>query len=85
MRKGTTQIVARVAANGVDPTGEISVIDGVTEIGRASVVDGRASVTLAPFTQVGTRSLTVRYLGDEHVEWSETEVLVRVVKRSPRD
>ncbi|HEX5861782.1 MAG TPA: 5'-nucleotidase C-terminal domain-containing protein, partial [Nocardioides sp.] len=85
VRKGTTQIVARVAANGVDPTGEISVIDGVTEIGRASVVDGRASVTLAPFTQVGTRSLTVRYLGDEHVEWSETEVLIRVVKRSPRD
>ena len=85
VKKGRTEIVALVAANGVDPTGEISVIDGAAEIGRASVVDGRASVTLAPFTEVGTKRLTVRYLGDEHVDWSETEVLVRVVKRRDPD
>ena len=84
VRRDTTDIVTVVQAVGVQPTGEVVVLDGTTELGRTTLVDGRATVTVGPFTQAGTKTLTVRYLGNEQVEGSETQVRVEVVKGKPR-
>ncbi len=85
VKKGTTDIEAVVEAGGVPPTGEVVVLNGTTELGRATLSDGRATVTVGPFGQVGTKTLTVRYLGDDRVDGSRTTLRIEVVKRNPRD
>jgi 5'-nucleotidase len=85
VRKGSSDIEAVVQAVGAQPTGEVVVLDGTIELGRATLSDGRATVSVGPFAQVGTKTLTVRYLGDDQVEGSETVVRVEVVKGKPKN
>jgi hypothetical protein len=40
---------------------------------------------VGPFDELGTRTLTVRYLGDEVTAASRTTVTIEVVRRSPKD
>ena len=55
VRKDTTDIEAvSVPAVGVQPTGEVVVLDGTTELGRSILTAGRATVTVGPFAQAGT-------------------------------
>ena len=82
VKKGTTDIDVAVTSDAV-PTGEVVVLDGDTELGREPLVAGAATVTVGPFDSVGTKALTVRYLGDSATEASETTVDVTVVKRTP--
>ena len=85
VKKGTTTIEALVDSGDVPATGEVVVIDGATQLARATLVNGRASMTVGPFDEVGTKTLTVRYLGDDGVEWSETTLVIEVVKRKSKD
>jgi 5'-nucleotidase len=85
VKKGSSEIEAVVQAVGAQPSGEVVVLDGATELGRATLRDGGATVTVGPFAQVGTKTLTVRYLGNDQVAGSETVVRVEVVKGRPRN
>jgi hypothetical protein len=84
-KKGTTDIHAAVDAGGADPGGTLVVLDGDRELGRAPVAAGRATIPVGPFDELGTRTLTVRYLGDEVTAASRTTVTIEVVRRSPKD
>ncbi len=86
VKKGTTDIDAVVqAGRSAADRGGRGAQHGTTELGRATLSAGRATVTVGPFGQVGTKTLTVRYLGDARVERSTTTVRVEVVKGNPRD
>jgi 5'-nucleotidase len=84
VKKGTSQIDVTVTAEGVTPTGEVVVMDGATELGRANLTDGQASVPVGPFDQAGTKSLTVKYLGNDVVAPSQTTTNLEVTKRNPQ-
>ena len=83
-KKGTSRIDVTVTAVGVTPTGEVVVMDGETELGRANLSNGEASVLVGPFDRAGTKTLTVRYLGNDQVAPSSTQVRVEVVKGRPK-
>jgi 5'-nucleotidase len=84
VKKGTTDIDVRVQAEGVQPTGRVVVLDDAKELDRAALNAGRATVSVGPFGQVGTKTLTIRYLGDERVAQSTTTVRIEVVKGNPK-
>ena len=51
------------AAGAAPATGQVGLYDGVEPVGSGTLVGGRATITWTPVAK-GTRSLTVRYLGD---------------------
>jgi hypothetical protein len=59
-------------------TGQVGLYDGVEPVGSATLVGGKATITWTP-TAKGTRSLTVRYLGDPtHAASVSPAALVKV-------
>jgi 5'-nucleotidase len=83
---GTSDIEVTVssAAGAPTPTGDVVVLNGGNEVGRATLTAGQATVVVGPFGTVGTKELTVRYLGDGVTAGSDSEspVVLEVVKRS---
>jgi len=84
VRQGITTVQATVGATGYTPTGLVEVhVDGVLATTRV-LTDGVATVELEPFQTTGTRSVSVRYLGDDHTRPSEAEAgTVTVVRATP--
>ncbi len=82
--RDSSDIEVTVSSDGtVPPTGEVVVLDGETVLGRATLVAGQATIPTGQFSTAGTKTLTVRYLGDEVTAQSETTVPVEVTKRNP--
>ncbi|GAA4714330.1 lamin tail domain-containing protein [Nocardioides conyzicola] len=70
-----------VTADGVTPTGSVSVKDGDTVLGSAPLASGQASVTVpASSLQPGTHALTLAYAGDDHVATATDAVTLTVAK-----
>jgi hypothetical protein len=56
----------------------VGLYDGVEPVGTATLVGGKATISWTPVAK-GTRSLTVRYLGDlTHLASTSPAVLVKV-------
>jgi 5'-nucleotidase len=67
--KAAAQVPVTVTANGVVPTGTVSVLDGDEVVGTGTLVDGRTVVTIAKKAyKRGTYTLTAAYSGGGRVE-----------------
>jgi hypothetical protein len=71
----------RVRADGVAPTGSISVRSGGRRIAAARLRDGVATLRLPAFARTGTQRVHVRYAGSVRVAPSSTTVKIRVRSR----
>lgn len=84
VKSGRATVTATVSADGVTPTGSVIALDGETVVGAAELVDGVARIRLTPFETVGTKTLTLRYSGDDALAPGDGSVSVEVVKAKPR-
>ncbi len=84
VKKGTSTVTISVGASGVAPTGTVVAYLGDTLLGTTTLSDGRATLEVGPFSSVGSKSIVVRYLGDDHVAGSSATTTVEVVKGTPK-
>ena len=61
--------------------GRVQVMDGNEVIGVSTVKNGKATVRLTPFTSLGSKTLTARYLGNDLADPSLTEFHLNVVRK----
>jgi hypothetical protein len=74
-------IPVTVTADGVTPTGSVSVRDGATVLGTATLAAGQASVAVpAGSLQPGAHALTVAYAGDDRVTTATRGIALTVAK-----
>lgn len=84
VRKDSTTVGVSVTRPGGTATGTVlAVVDGVV-LGTAELVAGQASITIGPFTTVGTKVVTLRYLGDDATKAGNGSVTVTVQKAPPK-
>jgi 5'-nucleotidase len=83
-KKGTSTIdVTVTGAQGVTPTGTVQLwVDG-HQVGTVTLVDGSGSATIGPFPTAGTRTVEVRYLGDQVTKPGTTSVTLTVTNGNP--
>ncbi len=84
VKQETSDVSVSVTAGDRAASGEVVVFDGARELGRARLVDGSAVIRVGPFEDVGKKTLTVRYLGNDLTKASETTTTVEVVRRRPK-
>jgi len=78
LRANTDTGTISVTVTGANPTGPVgAVLDGQV-IGGAELVNGAATITIGPFASTGTKSIDVRYYGDDRNSASSTSVSVTV-------
>ena len=78
VQTGTSSISVEVTAAQGTPTGNVvALLDGRV-IGGGELVNGAVNITVGPFATAGTKSLTVRYLGDDTTKPGETAVALTV-------
>jgi 5'-nucleotidase len=85
VKKGTSTLDITVESVGTaTPTGTVEAWRNGVLLGSAELdAAGHAPIEVGPFTNVGTKTIEVRYLGDEATTSSETTVDIEVVKRNP--
>lgn len=84
VRDGKVTVTAVVTAAGHTPTGDVEVYVDGNRAATASLANGSAAAEIGPFPTVGSRSVTVRYLGDARTKGSESPAsTVTVVKAKP--
>jgi predicted extracellular nuclease len=84
-KKGTSRIDVTVSgARGLTPTGTVEFWIGGHQVGSATLANGTASTVVWPFSNTGTQSVEVRYLGDELTRASSTTVDVIVTSGNPK-
>jgi hypothetical protein len=82
VRTTRARVALRVAADGVIPTGKVTISGhGLTKRTVRLGAGGRAVVTLPAFKVRGLKKLTVTYLGDRYVRGATTTVTIRVRPR----
>ncbi len=74
----TSNITVAVTSGGGTPTGTVQAYVGGTLVDSGSLASGSATLTVGPFATVGAKTVTVRYLGDAHVEASQDTATVVV-------
>jgi predicted extracellular nuclease len=80
--KEVPRIPVTVTADGVTPTGTVTVLDGSEVLGDATLTDGSAVVVLPKNAlKRGVHTLTVSYSGDDAVAPGSTTVTVLVTNR----
>ncbi len=84
VKKGTSTVSVSVSAGGVTPTGTVEAYLGDRLLDTASLADGSARLVVGPFGSVGTKTIDIRYLGDDNVAPSSTTTSVKVVKATPK-
>ncbi|WP_134765759.1 M14 family zinc carboxypeptidase [Nocardioides sp. 1609] len=81
VRTTQAKVTVKVAAPGAAVSGKVEVRFGGTVIGTGRVDStGRVVITLKKFAKVGSKTLTVRFLGTPTVKASSTTTVVRVVR-----
>lgn len=83
-KKGTSTLTVSVAATGTTPTGNVAAFLGDRLLDTASLSDGTATLEVGPFSTIGTKTVTVRYLGSSRVARSSTSTEIEVVRATPR-
>ena len=59
---GTATIAVEVSGDGGTPTGTVAALIGDRVVGGGELVNGKADVLVGPFTNAGTKTITVRLL-----------------------
>jgi predicted extracellular nuclease/2',3'-cyclic-nucleotide 2'-phosphodiesterase (5'-nucleotidase family) len=67
-----------VGSGAGQPTGTVEARVGGTLVDSGSLAGGMATLTVGPFPTVGTKTVTVRYLGDAHIAASQDDATVVV-------
>ena len=75
---GTSTIAVQVTADGVTPTGMVAAIVDGKVIGGGELQGGKANVLVGPFATAGTKSITIRYYGDDATKQAEAPVSLTV-------
>ena len=75
---GTATIAVDVTGAGGTPTGTVAALVGDRVVGGGELVNGKADVVVGPFTNAGTKSITIEYYGDAANLPSETSVQLTV-------
>lgn len=70
-------------ASGTATGAVIALVDGKV-VGAGELAGGKAVITLQPFEVVGTRTVTLKYFGDESTKAGQTTVPVTVTKVRPK-
>ena len=84
VKKDSTTVSVTVTRPGGTATGTVlAVVDGVV-LGTGELVAGRASILIGPFATVGTKVVTLRYLGDEATKAGNGSLTVTVQKAPPK-
>jgi 5'-nucleotidase len=77
--------VVRVSVDPEQATGEVTVLNGTTELGTADLDAGQAAVTIPGTALVpGHHRLTVSYAGDDTNGGASTALEIRVTKATPK-
>ena len=64
-KKGKTgKATVTIGNQGYKATGTVQILDGATQVGTGTLVNGTVTITVATISSKGTKSLTVKYLGD---------------------
>ncbi|HEX6248568.1 MAG TPA: ExeM/NucH family extracellular endonuclease [Nocardioidaceae bacterium] len=85
VKKGTTQVAVSVTAGEYTPTGAVGVYVDGTLTAVTTLTEGTASATIGGFDTVGTKSVVVRYFGDDFARAAASEPLTLTVqKATPR-
>ena len=84
VKKGTSTVDVTVGADGFTPGGSVAAyVDGVYT-SSAPLTDGKATLTVGPFDTVGTKSIVVKYFGDDHTLTGSDATSVTVQKAAPK-
>ena len=70
-------------ASGTATGAVIALVDGRV-VGAGELAGGKAEIALQPFEEVGTRTVTLKYFGDESTKAGQTTVAVRVTRARPK-
>jgi 5'-nucleotidase len=85
VKKGTSRVAVTVAAEGARVTGRVRLFENGSLVDEAVLRDGVATLAAGPFTRVGTKTLTVRYLGNDTVDGSQSTVTIEVTRSGKPD
>jgi hypothetical protein len=85
VKKGTSRVAVTVAAEGARATGRVRLFENGSLVDEAVLRDGAATLAAGPFTRVGTKTLTVRYLGNDTVDGSQSTVTIEVTRSGKPD
>ncbi len=78
-----TVSVTVAKASGTATGAVIALVDGKVA-GAGQLTDGKTAIELQPFASVGTKSVQLKYFGDDSTKAGEAAVSVSVVKADPK-
>lgn len=82
VKKDSSQIAVEVKSTAAPSGAVTALIDGKV-VGGAELVNGKATIEVGPFDSVGTKTVTVKYYGDDITKASSTTVSLTVQKARP--
>ena len=83
VEKGTAKIAVSVTADGATPTGTVTAVVDGKQIGSGTLSGGATTIKVGPFDSTGTKTIELRYAGNDQVAASSTTTTIRVVKADP--
>ncbi len=84
VKKDDSTVSVTVTRPGGAATGSVlAVVDGVV-VGAGDLVAGSTSIDVGPFDTIGTKVVTLRYLGDDATKAGNGSVTLTVQKATPR-
>jgi 5'-nucleotidase len=82
--QGTATVHVAVSATGFTPGGTVDVYVDGAKAATGTLTSGQADVVIGPFSSVGSRTVSVKYLGDSRATASESASrTLDVVKATP--
>jgi 5'-nucleotidase len=83
-KRDTSRIDVTVSAAQATPTGSVAILVGDQVVAIQPLVDGTASTTVGPFSQAGTQTVRVLYLGDRVTKAGSGQTTITVTNSNPR-
>jgi len=83
VKKESSQIAVSVTSTAA-PTGAVTALIDGKVVGGAELVNGKATIEVGPFGSVGTKTVTVKYYGNDVTKASSAEVSLTVQKARPK-
>ena len=84
VKKDSSTVSVTVTRPGGTATGSVLALIDNKVVGAGDLVAGKTSITVGPFDTVGTKTITLRYLGDDDTKAGNGTVSVTVQKATPK-
>jgi hypothetical protein len=84
VKKDSSTVSVTVTRPGGTATGTVLALVDNKVVGAGDLVAGKTSITVGPFDTVGTKSITLRYRGDDDTKAGDGTVSVTVQKATPK-